>query len=130
MKSLLAFLTSASLLVASAQAEVTLVYKGNVVPHDGFLFTREDADLVRIDRLERDMLKEKSASLERSLDLQTKNLELSNNSVDLLMKRNDHLSQALQEGRVTTTIERVTWFALGVLATGLAFYGAQTISSR
>ena len=96
MKNSLAFLTSASLLLASVtQAEVTLVYKGNVVPHDGFLFTREDADLVRQDRLERDMLKEKSASLERSLDLQTKNLELSNNSVDLLMKRNDHLSRSL-----------------------------------
>lgn len=128
MKSWLATLIVSSSLVANA--EVTPVYKGNAVPFDGFLFTREEADRVRVDRLERDAFKEKSESLVRSLELQSKNTELASSSVDLLLKRNDQLAGSLRDAQSVRNVERVLWFVLGVAVSGVAVYGAKTISSR
>ena len=89
------------------------------------MFTREYANSLKNSLLDLDTLKFKTDSMQKSLtyyeQLNTNNETRVNN----LLEQNTKLAAQLNSERSMSTLERVGWFALGVLATGVAIYGAK-----
>jgi serine/threonine protein kinase len=67
-------------------------------------------------------------SLEKSLELEKKNSELQNQKVNVVLEQNLNLTKSLNEERSMSNWERILWFGLGVVGTGMAVYGASKIA--
>lgn len=130
MKTLLLKILLISLIATNSFADndVVSLLKGQPAPFDGLLFTIPKAEDLKRSVVERDNYKLLSESLERSIDLFKKNDELNNQKVNILLEQNDKLAKNLYEARSTSTAERVLWFGLGLAVTGMAIYGAKTLT--
>ena len=126
MKRLLIFLISATLIINSAFA-ATALKKGQLAPSDGVFFSNEEAQKLMADAKELDTLKKLNLSLNLSLDYTTQNNEILQKKTSVLMDQNNTLATRLYEARDVSNMERIMWFGLGVLGTGLAAYGISKI---
>lgn len=113
--------------VANAN-EVRYLLKGEQAPYEGFLFDTEKANNIKNAVVERDGYKLINESLERSLQLHKANQELYIQQRDIFRTQNDKLANELEKERSTSTLSHILWFSLGVLATGIAVYGAKQIT--
>lgn len=113
------------LLISNSFADEEVVYleKGKQSPYTGYLFTPEKADSIRKQLIEGDTYKLLNQSLEKSLELEHKTVDLSNLKITNLSEQNDKLAKSLYEERSMSNWERIGFFALGVIGTGLAVYG-------
>ena len=94
---------------------VQTVKKGDLVPHDGVLFTQEEEYKLRIISQERDYLEKKSEIL------QNQN-ELLDSKVKLWLDQSESLSKSLIEQQNESFWKNAGFFGLGVLATvGVVF---------
>lgn len=100
--------------------DVLFIEKGSTAPFSGILFTESKAKEIRSDLLESDKLK---LQLE-SQRLTNKNFielsQLKDAEIELYKKQNQRLLRSEQ----TSNTMNYIWFGLGILATGVAVYGA------
>lgn len=113
--------------IAFAQEDVTVIKKGTPAPYDGILLTEDKARELRNYKIERDNYKLLNESLERSIVLHTRNENIYQTKINLLLEQNDKLAKSLYDAKDTTNLERIMYFSIGVIATGFAVYGATKI---
>lgn len=108
--------------------DVQYLSKDQKAPFEGFLFTAPKASELKDAVIERDNYKLINLSLEKSLELEKKNSELQNQKVNVVLEQNLNLTKSLNEERSMSNWERILWFGLGVVGTGMAVYGASKIA--
>jgi hypothetical protein len=108
--------------------DVQYLSKDQKAPFEGFLFTAPKASELKDAVIERDNYKLINLSLEKSLELEKKNSELQNQKVNVVLEQNLNLTKSLNEERSMSNWERILWFVLGVVGTGMAVYGASKIA--
>lgn len=129
MKTLLSFLMIGLITINSAFAqEAVMIKKDERAPFEGVLFPLDQANKTRYQLIECDIKKQLNSSYERTIKLYKENEVYQDNKVNLLLKQNDELSKALTESKSTSDLQKILWFGLGVLATGLAIYGTKEIT--
>jgi hypothetical protein len=106
--------------VSTSAEDSVFLDKGKAAPFSGILFTEEKAKQLRVDLLDGDKYKiqletEKNRT-ERLLTIQ----HLKDEEIELYRKQNERLLKVNDRSDTMNYI----WFGLGVLATGLAVYGA------
>lgn len=130
MKNLLSFLiigiTIANNCFASDQT--VILKKDERAPFEGVLLPIDQANKTRYELLECDIKKELNTSYERTIKLYKENEVYQDNKVNILLKQNDELSKALTDSKSNSDLQKIVWFSLGVLATGLAVYGTEKIT--
>lgn len=94
-------------------------------PFAGVLMSSSKAQTIRTQLLERDTLLEEKDSYEKSLKLYSDITQLNNQKISILSDENERLSKQLSTQSVTSNWERVLYFGLGVLGTGLVLYAAR-----
>ena len=102
--------------------------KDERAPFEGVLFPFDQAQKIRYQLLECDIKKELVVSYEKTIRLYKENETYYDNKVNILLKQNDELSKALTESKTSSDLSKILWFGLGVVATGLAVYGAKQIT--
>ena len=112
------------LMTTNSYSGVVYIKQGEAAPSDGYLVDAETMKKMRGEILERDAYKKENESLNRSLELQDLSLTLRKEQVDMLSKDSNRLADRLHKSSQMSTWERVGWFGLGILATGLAVKGA------
>jgi len=107
-----------------ADTDVVFIDKNSPAPFSGILFTELKAKEVRADILESDKTKILLQSeLFKSQRLQ-QIIELKETEIELYRKQNQRL---LVNERSSDSLTYI-WFGLGVLATGMAVYGAGSLA--
>ena len=114
--------------VKAEDNKVVLIEKGQSAPYSGLLFPKEEANKIRVELLELQTLKLLNESYEKSFDLMQKNNDLFAKKESLLLDQNEKLSLALVESRQSSSIQKIIWFSLGILVTGISVYGAKKIT--
>lgn len=114
--------------VKAEDNKVVLIEKGQSAPYSGLLFPKEEANKIRVELLELQTLKLLNESYEKSFDLMQKNNDLFAKKESLLLDQNEKLSLALVESRQSNSIQKIIWFSLGILVTGISVYGAKKIT--
>lgn len=107
-----------------ANTDVVFITQGSKAPFDGILFTEEKAKQIRSDILESDKTKILLQSQLHKSDTLQQIIQLKETEVELYRKENQRL---MVKENVSNTLNYV-WFGLGVLATGIAVYGAGSLA--
>ncbi len=130
MKKLIVTTLLTSLINVNCYAEdsVVLLEKGGTAPYKGYLFSEDKALKIRKELIELDGLRLIEQSYTRSIDLYKKNEEARVNQVQLLLDRNDKLAESLAKSHERSEWENRIWFAMGIIVTGVAVYGAGQLS--
>jgi hypothetical protein len=122
-------LSSALVLNGYVYAEsVVYLEKNKPAPYSGVLFPSEKADELRKMAIEVETLRAINESYNKSIQLYRQTITLSDEKFKLLETQNERLSVSLVESRRSNDLQKILWFSLGVLATGLAVYGAKQIT--
>lgn len=114
-----------SIVVNNAYGQDTqYIEKGQPAPYSGILFTEKKAQELRSELLDGDKNKlfletEKNRSLRLG-----QIIELKDEEIELYRKQNERLLKTTDR---SDTLNYV-WFGLGILATGLAVYGAGSLA--
>lgn len=96
------------------------VEKGSPAPFTGILFTEKKAQAIRAELLDGDKNKLQLETERNRVERLNQIIELKSEEIELYQKQNRRL---LKTHERTETLNYV-WFGLGILATGLAVYGA------
>ena len=112
-----------SITVNSFAGEAVLLEQNKPAPFSGILFPKEQAEQMRKELLERDSLIIINKSLEESIKHNKDIIQISDLKINNLSEQNDNLAKSLYSERSMTNWERLAFFALGVIGTGLAVYG-------
>lgn len=128
MKTLLSFLMIGLTISNAFAQEVIMIKKDERAPFEGVLFPIDQAKKTRLELIECDIKKELNASYERTIKLYKENESYQDNKVNILLKQNDELSKSLVEAKSTSDFQKILWFGLGIIATGLAIYGTKEIT--
>lgn len=102
--------------------------KDDRAPFEGVLLSLDKANKVRYDLLECDIKKSLNESYEKTIKLYKDNENIHQEKINVLLKQNDDLAKAVIEARSSTDIQKIIWFGLGVLATGLAIYAGKEMA--
>lgn len=118
MKTILTLLliTSISLPTLSFADDAIVLNKDDKAPFRGILLSPRKAAELNDTELERD-------SLLRSVTLYKSNQDLYEKRTSVLLEQNDKLATQLYSARQTSDWEKVAWFGLGAVLTGLVGYG-------
>lgn len=131
MKRLLSFLMISLMVINNTNVfaqEAVMIKKDERAPFEGVLFPLDQANKMRYKLIECDIKIQLNESYERTVKLYKQNETYQDNKVNLLLKQNDELSKSLTESKSVSDFQKILWFGLGVIATGLAVYGAKQIS--
>lgn len=129
MKTLLSFLMIGLITINSVFAqEAIMIKKDERAPFEGVLFPLDQANKMRYQLIECDIKKELNSSYERTIKLYKENETYQENKVNILLKQNDELSKSLNEAKSTNDFQKILWFGLGVIATGLAIYAGKEMA--
>lgn len=127
MKNLLSFLMIfLTISTSSAQNSVPLKL-GDAAPFTGILFSKEGAEQVRYELLEKESLVKLNDSLNKSLEIYKKNEDLYTQRYNNLLDQNNNLSLSLEKARDSNTLRDVILVVSGMLAVGLAGYAYSRI---
>ena len=109
----------------NARTEDTIFLdKGKPAPYSGILFTEEKAQSIRKELLESDKTSLKLESADSKVAGLGQIISLKDTEIELYRKQNQDLLKAEK----TSESMRYIWFGLGVLATGMAVYGAGALA--
>lgn len=97
-------------------AQVATVRKGELVPYDGVLFSKDKELKLR-------EMREECAIDKKKVELFTKMSELSQKEVDVLTQRVDNYRKEVRENRQASDFEKAVYFFAGALITGVISYG-------
>lgn len=102
--------------------------KGSPSPSDGYLFSKEKTLSIRQELIEKDNQQPVIDSLNKELDLYKTNSSLKDQQLTITLQQNTNLIKEKQNAIQSESYEKIIYFGLGVLATGLAIYGAKEIT--
>lgn len=114
--------------VAGPNYKVILLEQGAAAPFQGYLFPKDKALDLRKELIELDTLKALEKSYIKSIDLYILNENRMNEKINILLEHNDKLASTLAKSEDRDAFENKIWFAMGILVTGLAVYGAGQLS--
>lgn len=117
MKAFICFLLSFS--IANAQ-DAKVVKKGDIVPFDGVLFTRELEKDIRNDL---QTLQKRNEVLTKLNDVNNKEIDILNKRLDLYQNKAKELADREVRTEKETFIKNSIYFISGALITGLIGYG-------
>ena len=100
--------------------------KGKPAPYSGILFTEEKAQSIRSELLEGDKTKLLLETEQHRTVRLGQIINLKDSEIELYQKQNTRIMNAKDR---SDTLNYV-WFGLGILATGLAVYGAGALSRK
>ena len=100
---------------------------GTPAPFEGYLLTVPKAKEIRQQLIEADDLKVLNTSLNKSLVLQKEITTLTEDKVKLVSDQNDKLAKSLMDERSVSSWERLIWFSLGIIGTGVAVWSIKKI---
>lgn len=100
--------------------DAVFLEKDQKSPFSGYLLPEETVKNLRNDSLEKD-------SLKIQLDLTNKNNQLLSQEKQLLLDQNFKLIEAGTKDHNLNTLEKIVYFAAGILTVGLAIKGVQAI---
>jgi hypothetical protein len=108
--------------------EVVFLEETKPAPYSGILFPVEKANELRKMAIELDTLRVLKDSYEKSNKLYEESISLKDNKYNLLLEQNTRLLKLTNENSQSEDLQKIIWFALGVVATGFAVYGAKKIT--
>jgi hypothetical protein len=128
MKKIALFLILNCSISSIARSEESIILeKGKPAPYPGFLVPRERVLELRKTELDNQEYKLLNESLTRTVNIYKSNESLSEKQVNILLERNDKLSQELNKSRSMSNFERGLWFFGGMVVTGAAAYTASKL---
>lgn len=123
------FLIVLSLISSPVYAEnAVYLEKDKPAPFTGFLITEQKAKEYQLTDIKLTEVTALNESLKKSLVLQQDVINLTNKKADLAVSGMERLSKQLYDERGLTSYERLLWFGLGVVAVGIAVYGAKKLT--
>lgn len=117
MKFILTLLISCNFVFAE---EVKIVRKGEIVPYDGVLFSKDKEKEVRTDL---DVSEKKIITLKKLNELNEKEIEILDKRLQLYQKKSTELTELQVKNEKHTSIQNVVYFISGALITGVIGYG-------
>jgi len=96
-------------------------------PFSGVLLTVPKANELRRNTIELEHSKKIIESLDKSIALYAAINAKQDERIKAQLEQNDVLALRLQDSRDLSSWERIGWFTLGVVGTGLAAYGVNQI---
>lgn len=117
MKIILCFILSSSLAYSQ---DVKVVKKGEVVPFDGVLFTKELEKDIRNDVKN---LEKRNEVLTKLNEVNNKEIDILNNRLELYQKKSKELAEREVKSERETFFKNTFYFISGALLTGLIGYG-------
>lgn len=120
MKYLILFLLSFNLLAQ----DIVVLKKGDVVPFDGVLFSKEKELQLRQLTLDKQALEKQNETLNKLFEFQQKEIEITTARIILHQEQNNILADKVVRQQENTFWQNVAYFGLGVVITGVVSYGA------
>lgn len=113
------------LIIESSYAQNAIdITKGQPAPYSGVLLSKEKAESIKNELIEKDKLKEINESYKRTVNLYKENEQYFNEQIKFLRNENNELNKKAN----FTDIEKIGWFTLGIILTGFTFKGIQSVS--
>ena len=103
--------------------DVVTVKKGDTVPFDGVLFTKERELQIRKEVLEKDFLLKKNALLEELGKLQKDEIDVVNKRIDVYQKRTQEMADREVRQENLDFWKSAFYFTAGALIVGIIGYG-------
>jgi hypothetical protein len=97
-------------------AQVTTVKKGEVIPYDGVLFSKDKELKLR-------EMREECTVDKKKVELFSKMNELNQKEIDVLTQRADNYKKEVRENRRVSDLEKAIYFLAGAFITGAISYG-------
>lgn len=129
MKKLLTYLILVTI-SSNALADSVVLKKGQEAPFDGVLNDHKTSQKIVLDLEEGDYNKRRVEQYLKIIELQDLALEKRAKQYDILVDQNKILHDRLEKTESNSGYERLIWFGLGVLGTGISVYGAQKLLNR
>lgn len=101
--------------------------KGEVANCDGLLYSPGADDQAAKDHLDAKYYKEINLRLEKRKELTDKEIEILDKRLNLYVNQSEVLADQLARKESANKWERIIWFGLGVVATGIAVHGASRL---
>ena len=127
MKTLLASLISLTIVSNSFAQDAVEVKQGQPAPYTGILLTPTKAESIKKELLDKDRLIEINESFKRSILLYKQNEEYYQGQNALLREQNVKANEVINKQQGSSTLEKVAFIGLGILATGFAIKGVQAL---
>jgi hypothetical protein len=106
------------------------VKSGDIVPFDGVLFSREDAQKLSTELKLADINKALVKKQEEIITLQDLQINMQRDQISLLRVDTDRLAERLQKTTSVSSWEKAAWFGAGIIVTGLAVKGASELLNK
>ena len=106
--------------------EVLYLEKDQKAPQAGFFFSEQKAKEVRLELLELDKKRLEFENSQFKADKLTEVIKLKDTEIEMYRNQNNRLIKLEQ----TSDTMRYVWFGLGILATGVAVYGARGLAQQ
>lgn len=113
----------APIVKTDASSKVLFIQKGTEAPFSGYLFSEERTLEIRQELIELYSLRSIEPSYQKSIDIYKKNQDIYDYKVNVLLNENEKLARAVSVNRYDGYIG----FAIGIVVTSLAIYGAKQI---
>ena len=126
MKRLLIFLIQISL-VNNCFSQSIAIKKGTPSPFDGVLIDNAKANQLKNNELEVEGLTKINLYLNQLNDLKQKNTDLDAQKLQVLADQNTQLAQDLQAAKQASSLEKLGYIALGVVATALGGFAISRV---
>jgi hypothetical protein len=107
----------------NAFSQVTVVKKGDTVPYDGVLFTKEKEVELRQQAMDLEYEKKRNLKLSDLNILNEKQIDLMHKRIDLYQNRVQELQQRDINNEDNKLLNNTLYFVSGALLTGLIGYG-------
>lgn len=122
--------TSFTCVTAYSKCEepVRLIEQNKKAPCTGFLFSPEAEAQVAKDYEDLQFFKSLSERLEKRKELTDKEINILDKRLQLYIEQSNTLSNQLSKRESESKWEKVLWFSLGVIVTGLAVNGASKLN--
>jgi hypothetical protein len=104
--------------------EVVFVKKGEPTPFTGVLFTEHRSNQIRKELIDSDISRVRLSTEEERNRLLRQAIKLRDDEIELLRRKSGLLER---QNKQTETMKYI-YFGLGILATGMAVYGAGALS--
>jgi hypothetical protein len=115
---------------AKCPEDVQVINKGQVANCDGLLFSPEASKKVDETQQDAEYYKSLSAKLQIRHDYMLKEQEILDKRLKLYVDQSNTLAKEVIDKDNSDKWQKLGYFALGVLATGAAVYGAAQINNR
>ncbi len=116
------------LITSSIFGNVTYLTKGSVAQYDGYLFDPATTASTKTKLVDLEYFHKLSDSLQKQVDLY-QGIETRNDAkYGILLEQNNKLAANVQSEHTVNNLERFAYFALGVLASVVAFKVTQAIT--